>query len=96
MHEKRRHERKPADYHVTYSVVIMDIRELKRIIASGIIVDISLGGFGLKTDFLLERGHVITIHVTKEKDILEIPQCGVVKWINKINGSYRAGLSYGY
>ncbi|MEW6410215.1 MAG: PilZ domain-containing protein [Nitrospirota bacterium] len=92
--EKRRYERKPANYDIEYSVVVMNIRELKRITARGIIVDTSLGGFGLKTDYLLERGHVVTL---KDMDIPEILKYhGIVRWSNKINGSYRAGLSYKY
>jgi c-di-GMP-binding flagellar brake protein YcgR len=81
----------PVNYCIT---VLDDAGELKKIHNTGISVDISDGGLGIKTCHPLEEGHVL---IFKEKVRINniAVNASVVKWTKKIrNDKYRVGLEF--
>lgn len=88
MYEKRQFERRPYEKTVDYSVQVLGLRDLKRLDLRGNILNISEGGLGLKIDYPIESGHVLTFSGIDQK-------AGIVKW-NKSFGpdSYAAGVKF--
>jgi c-di-GMP-binding flagellar brake protein YcgR len=68
--------------------------EFKKITDSAVAVDISRGGIGLLTRFLLETGHVMIFdNEIKVNGITA--KIGVVRWVDRSNNSkYRVGLKF--
>ena len=93
MIEKRRAERRPANFNVEYKVGEVEFGQSRWIVSNGTIVDISDKGFGMITPHLLQKGHVIMINKDKNP---EAPLFGLVKWIEKKNNFYMAGFGYRY
>ena len=87
---QRRYERKPCDDPLEFTVLHMDVSDLKRIRSMGKMIDSSEGGIGLMTEFPLQSGHVLEWHDKHHKGHLHI---GLVKWSRKQNEHYRAGLA---
>jgi len=92
--ELRGNTREPITIPVQYSVVISKLMEFKKITDSAVAVDISRGGIGLLTRFLLETGHVMIFdNQIKINDITA--KIGVVRWVDRSNNSmYRVGLKF--
>lgn len=92
--ELRGNTREPITIPVQYSVVITKLMELKKITDSAVAVDISRGGIGLLTRFLLETGHVMIFD--NEIKINGITaKIGVVRWVDRSdNSNYRVGLKF--
>ncbi len=87
---QRRFERKPCDDSLEFTVLHMDISDLKRVRSNGKMIDSSEGGICLVTEFPLQSGHVLEWHDKHDKGHLHI---GLVKWSLKQNSNYRAGLA---
>lgn len=91
MFEQRQLERKPYSETFYCAVSVLDVIDTKilNLVARG--VDISEGGIGIKTDYLLEPGHVLRLHYSG------LPKnVGVVRWSanEEIKGIYRAGVKF--
>jgi len=92
--ELREHTREPIDIPVQYFVVISKFREIEKITDSAVAVDISRGGIGLLTRFLLETGHVMIFD--NQININGITaKIGVVRWVDRSdNSNYKVGLKF--
>jgi hypothetical protein len=92
--ELRGNTREPITIPVQYSVVISKLMEFKKITDSAVAVDISRGGIGLLTRFLLETGHVM-IFDNQIKINGITAKIGVVRWVDRSNNcKYRVGLKF--
>ena len=92
--ELRQNTRELVNIPVQYSVVISKLKEINKITDSAVAVDISTGGIGLITSFLLEPGHVMIF----DNDIKVngvTAKIAVVRWVDRSNNSkYRVGLKF--
>jgi len=87
--ERRGVERRPHLNSIRYSVTVLEFRDRRRVDLRGEVVDISDRGIGIKTDFPLERGHVLTFN-----DNIGHPT-GVVAWSLRVqNNGYRVGVKF--
>ena len=89
--EKRKHNREPYNDTIEFIVLLTKASELKRISSTGKIIDVSLSGIGVETNFPLEAGHVIEWDDKHQKGKLHL---ALVKWSRKLENLYRAGLMY--
>jgi len=87
--EKRMHERAPFSASFQFTILFMQSSELNRIDSNGEIIDASLSGIGIRTVFPLEEGHIIEWDDEHQKGNLHI---AMVKWSQKLDSHYRAGL----
>ncbi len=89
MEERRELERRPAMESISYSVTVLDFKDLRRLHLRGDVVDISDAGMGMKTDYPLEPGHVLTFDNGMKHS------AGIVEWstMDKNNG-YRVGIKF--
>ena len=55
----REHTRTSAVMPIRYSAVVFKAKELRKISDTAVSVDISNGGVGIVTGYLLEKGHVV-------------------------------------
>lgn len=92
--ELRGNTREPIAIPVQYSVVTSKLMEFKKITDSAVAVDISRGGIGLLTRFLLETGHVMIFdNEIKVNGITA--KIGVVRWVDRSDNSmYKVGLKF--
>ena len=86
---QRRHERENYEAPLDFTVLLTQFSELKRIATSGRTVDKSPAGIGIVTEFPLEAGHVLQWDDEHKRGNLHM---AVVKWAQKIDNRYRAGL----
>lgn len=87
--ERRNIERRPHISSIQYSVTVLEFRDRKRVNLKGDIVDISDVGLGIKTDYPLEPGHVLTFN-----DNIGC-QTGIVEWSSRVqNNGYRVGIRF--
>lgn len=91
MDDRRRYPRRDSSIPVTYSVSIIEFRELKKVRGSGMATDISDKGLGLITDYPLEPGHVL---ILSNSDSALFPKIAIVRWVTRISDSYRIGLEF--
>jgi len=95
MKENRRHERRPAQGKIRFAILRDDLilngsASVQELIAE--IVDLSLGGFGLLTETILEPGQKITL---LDKNFgWELPDTGVVVWTTESLEGCRAGIKF--
>ncbi len=85
--EKRRHVRIGCDMPLSFSLSILEYRNLKHVEACGNIVDRSGAGMGFFTDFQLEPGHILRLKDENDSFI-----AAKVKWVSETDGKYRAGV----
>lgn len=88
MEEKREFERRSFTQDIQYSVTVLDFKDLKRLSLRGDIIDMSDAGMGIKTDYPLEPGHVLTF----DSDIGH--KAGIVEWSTLIDNGYRVGVKF--
>ena len=89
MEEKRNLERRPYERGISCSVTVLEFRDLRKVVLRGEAVDISDAGIGMKTDFPLEPGHVVTF-----ADNIG-PQAGIVAWSSTAgDNGYRVGIRF--
>lgn len=89
MAEKREYEREYLAQDIRYSVIVLDLKALKRLHLKAEAVDVSSTGIGIQTDYPLEPGHVLMFHS-------EIGhETGVVAWSTMItDDGYRVGVKF--
>ncbi len=85
---KRRHDRVSLKLTVEYCITVKKQSDVKNILLTGIVRDVSAGGVGLVTDYPLMQGNMIRI----KSSAPELPKYGVVRWVSKEGESYRVGL----
>lgn len=89
MGERRDIERRPFVRSVQYSVTVLDFRDIKKVNLEGEVVDISEVGVGIKTDYPLEPGHVLTFNESVGY------QTGIVEWSSRVqDNGYRVGVKF--
>ena len=90
MAELRQVDRRTFVKIIDYSVCVLEFRELKSLKFQADIIDISDSGMGLRTEYPLEPGHVLSFNSGLAY------RTGVVRWSRKGRNehSYRAGLSF--
>jgi SAM-dependent methyltransferase len=81
----RRFERRPYSKTIACSVGVVDVHEKKKLNLKARAVDISDGGIGIETDYLLAPGHTLWFHGIENKT-------GIVRWYAKLNSTYRIGI----
>lgn len=91
MSERRKHTRETYNDSIEFVVLEETEAGLDRKHAHGTIVDVSIGGVGLQTSYVLQAGHVIEWDDKHEKGKLHI---ALVKWSRKIEDFHRAGLLF--
>jgi len=75
--DKRRYPRKNLEMPVTYSVSVLEFREMKKIHRTAMTIDVSEKGLGLITDYPLEKGHVL---IVSNGDSPYFPKIAIVRW----------------
>ncbi len=85
---KRRHKRRPVRLPIRYSLTVKEEGGVRNLQLTGTVIDLSREGFGLLTDYPLVQGSVLKIRSRES----EVPRHGVVRWVNREGGLYRAGL----
>lgn len=85
---RRQFERRPLMKTINYSVTIFDLGEPKMLNLKGNLIDISNTGGGIRTDYPLEPGHVLTF----KEGIGH--KAGIVKWSMIVDNNYRVGIKF--
>ncbi len=80
-------ERVPCSEKVEFSVNVVELKELKKLRLTGMIIDKSNFGYGMITEYPLEPGHVIVFH-----HVENLNKVGVVRWIKSLDTGYRVGI----
>jgi hypothetical protein len=92
--ELRKNTREPLGISVQYSVLVSKFWELEKITDTAVSVDISKGGIGLLTSFMLEAGHVMFFNDDIDVDGINA-RIAVVKWVDRSDDNrYRVGLKF--
>ncbi|MBI5640342.1 MAG: PilZ domain-containing protein [Nitrospirae bacterium] len=89
--EKRMHERIKYSGSICFTILFMQSSEFKRMRSCGEILDVSRSGLGLKTEFPLDAGYILEWDDEHRKGKLHV---AMVKWSQKTDDSYRAGLKF--
>ncbi len=89
--EKRMHERVPYSAPLQFTILFMQSSELKRVDSNGEIIDTSLSGLGIRTEFPLEAGHIVEWEDQHQKGNLHI---AMVRWSQRLDNHYRVGLKF--
>lgn len=91
--ERRRYKREPCNMPLEFSLSVLDVYEVKKVVAKGVAIDISEGGVGLITEFPLEPGHVLRFAQAEDP---RIHPAGIVKWTASQgqNTSTKAGVQF--
>lgn len=89
MQERRSIDRRLGERSIHYFVTVLEAKDLKKISLKGDMVDISNAGIGIRTDYPLERGHVLTFYEGIGH------QAGIVEWSSAVrNSGYRVGIRF--
>ncbi len=90
--EKRHNPRRKTRHIIKFRVTDLSSNTPMMLEKRGEIVDLSENGFGLITDYPLQKGHIITL--TDKDHIPELPDFGIVQWVDHDKKLYRVGLRY--
>lgn len=88
---RRMHAREIYEDSINFTVLFMDSADFMRVNASGRVVDAGKAGLGLVTEFPLEAGHVLE---WDDKHVDGKLHIAMVRWSEKSNDHYRAGLMF--
>jgi hypothetical protein len=88
-HSYRQEFNQPVSFET--SVINGKIRNIRY---NGIVVDISDGGLGLKTDHALSQGSVLKFDIPIKDMDIAIPVFAQVLWSKPDDDQFRAGLSF--
>ena len=61
---------------------------------SGTCVDISSEGMGITTNDVLNEGDVLKLHLSVNDMKVTLPILTEVKWLQQVDGQYKAGLQF--
>ncbi|MCX8070447.1 MAG: PilZ domain-containing protein [Thermodesulfovibrionales bacterium] len=85
--ERRRHPRILK----TKSIEFIKIADKKEVINCGVMLDLSMSGIGVETDFMLLEGQPVILKGVSDDETLIY---GVVCWCQKQTGLYRSGIRF--
>jgi len=85
--ERRKYSRAGYDTPLKYSLAVLELRNLRKVQASGKGVDICEEGMGFCTDFPLEPGQVLRIN-----NGLDSFLTALVRWVGALEERYRVGV----
>jgi hypothetical protein len=88
MAERRNVERRPKVGSIQYAVTVVEFGGHKKMNLEGEVVDINNVGIGIKTDYPLEPGHVLTFGGSMGC------QTGIVAWSSREQHGYRVGIRF--
>ncbi|HIJ59446.1 MAG TPA: PilZ domain-containing protein [Nitrospirae bacterium] len=88
--ERRRHKRIEKTNEIEF---IKITNNQKEVINKGKLVDISQGGVGIVTDFVLLKGQPLILKGASENDMLTY---GVVCWTQRQNNVIRSGIRFNF
>jgi hypothetical protein len=91
MKERRKSSRKNTDHEVEFNVTEVQFRQSTKVLSKGKIIDVSEHGFGMVTQYPLEKGQVITIKSNGQQNL---PAFGMVQWTDHANGVCKAGFGF--
>lgn len=89
--KQRKHDRSVLELKVQLRLLTYPADELVDQYVDGTIVDISPEGFSLTTSFPLSAGLFVTVIAPSGHPC---PRYGIVRWIRRESGAFRAGLSH--
>jgi hypothetical protein len=92
--DKRSADRMSYTQAVTLELSVMESGQLGNVHRSGVGVDISLTGMGLKTDQALSKGEVLKVSLPVGAMEINMPVYSEVMWTRPEDGGYRAGLRF--
>jgi len=84
---RRKFDRRPSSININFSLKLLDKKGLN-LDNKADAIDLSSGGIGLFTDYPLEPGQILRF----DQNIAF--KLGIVKWVKKIDNSYRAGIKF--
>jgi len=84
---RRKFDRMPSSINIAFSLKLFDKKGLN-LDKKADAIDLSSGGIGLFTDYPLEPGQILRF----DQNIAF--KLGIVKWVKKIDNSYRAGIKF--
>jgi c-di-GMP-binding flagellar brake protein YcgR len=90
----REDERKSFVKIVEYAVSVLSSQLMEMDRQRAVSLDISNGGMGIITGFPLEQGQVLTFAKEIPINTLISKRAAVVKWTEKMNDKYRAGVKF--
>ena len=85
---RRQFKRRPLMKLINYSVSFPDLGKPMMLNLKGDVIDISNAGVGIRTDYPLERGHVLRF----KKGIGH--EAGIVKWSMMVDDNCRVGIKF--
>ena len=88
MAERRQIQRRPYDKETSFSVSVLELKELKKFSLKGKGINIHDAGLGIQIDYPLEPGHVLRFNNGVGMKV------GVVKWTMRLGNSYRIGITF--
>jgi len=92
LHE-RFFDRKKFDQPVLFEINTME-EALKNVRQTGIAIDISDGGLGLKTDFPIAEQSVLKFHIPVKEMEITLPVFAQVMWTKSDKSQFRSGLRF--
>jgi hypothetical protein len=92
--KKRLKERKRFHKRVDFELSATEPGRVKNICSSGKSVDISGGGLGLTTAFVLRKGEVLRLQLPVYEVDVTIPVFAEVMWTKSMDDQYRTGLRF--
>jgi len=93
--ERRKYTRRPFTERMRYFTPVLTTEGFMKIYGDGDTVDLSEGGLGMITPFLLKKGDIVFFeHDLRIKDNI-VAKASTVKWARKIERNrYRVGLKF--
>ena len=88
MVERRKFARRPYQENIDFSVSVLDVHELKRVVLKGTGTDISTAGLGIHGDTMVEPGHVLIFNSSMGRE------SGIVIWTMKSGDRHRFGVQF--
>ncbi|MBI5026933.1 MAG: PilZ domain-containing protein [Nitrospirae bacterium] len=93
INERRSYPRQSYELPLKYSLSILDVFDLKKVVSTGVSLDISRKGLGIYADFPVENGHVLRFIENTSKDMKE-KKLAIVRWVKRDGKKLRAGLEF--
>lgn len=90
--DRRRASRNKTKFFVRFRVTDLSSGTPLMIEKKAEVVDLSEQGFGILTDYPLQKGHVITL--TDKNGLSVLPDYGIVQWTERKESLFRVGLIY--
>ncbi len=90
--DRRRAPRRKTKIFVRFRVTDLSSGTPLMIEKKAEVIDFTERGFGILTDYPLQKGHIITL--IEKNECKSLPDFGIVQWTEKLERMYRVGLIY--